>query len=51
MLMELPSELNCGRVGDLLLTIAALLSPICGVAVRAMNLARSLEPSVKGHCV
>jgi hypothetical protein len=44
MLMELPSELDCGRVGDLLLATAALGSPIRGVAVRAMNLAHCRKP-------
>src|ERR1700726_3889518 len=45
MLIEFPSELDCGRVGDLLLTAAALRAPIYRVAVRAMNLAHRLSPS------
>jgi DNA-binding XRE family transcriptional regulator len=45
MLIEFPSELDCDRVGDLILTATALRAPIYRVAVRAMNLAHRLSPS------
>jgi hypothetical protein len=37
MLIEFPSELDRGRVGDLLLTATALRAPIYRVAVRATS--------------
>ncbi len=42
--IKLPSELDCGRIGDLFLAATAFRAPICRVAVRAMNLAHCLKP-------